>query len=118
MSLCLNLFCLFKRMGGRGAESHNLNLFMKTLRRARIGTSTEESLVCVPVLIAHICWSLKSCDVKDLISLMGLTILLAISWGRAMAELVLLCPVCPVCKAAGGGGGVGGNDFGAHRCAD
>lgn len=85
---------------------------MKTLRRARIGTSTEESLVCVPVLIAHICWSLKSCEVKDLISLMGLTILLAISWGRAMAELVLLCPVCPVCKAAGVGVGLGATTLG------
>lgn len=68
------------------------------------------------VLTAHICWSLESCEVKDLISLIGLTILLAISWARAIAELVLLCTACQVCKAVGGG--VGGNDFGAHHCAD
>lgn len=104
-------------MGGRrGAELHNLNLLIKTLKRARIETSTEESLICVSVLIAHICWSLESCEVKDLISLIALTILLAIGWARAMAERVLLCTACRVCRAVGGG--VGGNDFGAHRCAD
>lgn len=55
------------------------------------------------VLTAHICWSLESCEVKDLISLIGRTVLLAISWARAMAELVLLCTACQVCKAVGGG---------------
>lgn len=65
-------------MGG-GAELCNLNLLMKTLKRARIETSTEKSLVCVSVVNVHICWSLESCEVKNLISLIGLTILLGIT---------------------------------------
>lgn len=69
-------------MGG-GAELCNLNLLMKTLKRARIETSTEKSLVCVSVVNV----------VNEPYFSNWPDYFVRNHSGRPMAELVLLCTV-------------------------
>lgn len=79
-----------------GVITHSLNVPVKI--RARVETRVEESLVlCACVYFSHL---LEQSEVKSFISATGLALLLAISRGRAMAELAA-CTVCLTCNAAG-----------------